>query len=324
MVNDFFLTTWFLQGMKWVYSNVNSVFLTILICTVVLKAVTLFSDIKTRRSSADMQRIQPQLQRIQKKYEKDPQKAQLEQRKLMKKEGVSMWSSCLPMLITMPLFFCFIAAFRFWSYEEVIKLLVSDNPTELFATFKFLWVNNIWQADNGLFPVIEEASKFLATKNLGNLIFLRDNPDVWEKLVQLGIAAKQAVVSGDVTTYTYAFLNTDAAVAAYNTALQGCVDMYAGHNNGWFIFSIITCGLNFLSTWQMQRRQPEQQGQAGNTNKMMMYMMPIMSFVICLTSTTAFALYWTFNSLMMIVTNFILDKAMPRAKLPSGEGENAK
>ena len=46
MQNDFFLTTWFLEAMKWVYGNVNSVFLTILICTVVLKAITLFSDIK--------------------------------------------------------------------------------------------------------------------------------------------------------------------------------------------------------------------------------------------------------------------------------------
>ena len=319
MVNDFFLTTWFLQGMKWVYSNVNSVFLTILICTVVLRAVTAFSDIKTRKSSADMQRVQPQLQRIQKKYEKDPQRAQLEQRKLMKKEGVSMFSSCLPMLITMPLFFCFIAAFRFWSYEEIIKLLVSDNPEQLFASFKFLWVNNIWQADNGLYPVIEEASKFLATKNLSSLIYLRDNPWVWEKLVELGIAAKTAVENGGAISYTYSFLTTDAAFAAYNSALQGCVNMYAGSNNGWFLFSVISGGLNLLSAWQTQRKQPVQTGQANSTNKMMMYMMPVMSFVICLTSTTAFSLYWTISSILAIIINFILDKVMPKPDLAIGE-----
>ena len=37
MQGDFFLTTWFLEAMKWVYSNVNSVFFTILICTIVLR-----------------------------------------------------------------------------------------------------------------------------------------------------------------------------------------------------------------------------------------------------------------------------------------------
>ena len=131
MQGDFFLTTWFLEAMKWVYSNVNSVFLTILICTVVLRGITIFSDIATRKSQAKMNGIQPELAKIQKKYANDPQKAQMMSQKLMKERGVSMWGSCLPLLITMPLFFCFIAAFRFWGYEETIKLLVSDNVEEL-------------------------------------------------------------------------------------------------------------------------------------------------------------------------------------------------
>lgn len=163
MQGDFFLTTWFLEAMKWVYSNVNSVFLTILICTVVLRGITIFSDIATRKSQAKMNGIQPELAKIQKKYANDPQKAQMMSQKLMKERGVSMWGSCLPLLITMPLFFCFIAAFRFWGYEETIKLLVSDNAEELLRSFKFLWVNNIWQPDNGLSPVIQEGSKFLPT-----------------------------------------------------------------------------------------------------------------------------------------------------------------
>lgn len=74
-----------------------------------------------------------------------------------------MWGSCLPLLITMPLFFCFIAAFRFWGYEETIKLLVSDNAEELLRSFKFLWVNNIWQPDNGLSPSYRRAANSLPT-----------------------------------------------------------------------------------------------------------------------------------------------------------------
>ena len=54
--------------MKWVYSNVNSVFLTILICTVVLRGITIFSDIATRKSQAKMNGIQPELAKIQKKF----------------------------------------------------------------------------------------------------------------------------------------------------------------------------------------------------------------------------------------------------------------
>ena len=129
MQNDFFLTTWFLEAMKWLYSNVNSVFLTILICTLVLKLLTVFSDIKTRTSSTKMAAIQPEIQKLQKKYANDPQKLQKAQSKLMRERGVSMWGSCLPMLITMPLFFCFLAAFRFWeigraSCRERVYVLV--------------------------------------------------------------------------------------------------------------------------------------------------------------------------------------------------------
>lgn len=73
MQGDFFLTTWFLEAMKWVYSNVNSVFLTILICTVVLRGITIFSDIATRKSQAKMNGIQPELAKIQKNTPMTPE-----------------------------------------------------------------------------------------------------------------------------------------------------------------------------------------------------------------------------------------------------------
>jgi len=307
MQGDFFLTTWFLQGMKWIYGNVNSVFLTILICTLILRVFTIFSDIKTRKSSAAMAALQPELQKLQKKYANDPQKLNMAQQKLMKERGVSMWGSCLPMLITMPLFFCFIAAFRFWGYEETIKLLVSDNAEELLRSFKFLWVNNIWQPDNGLYPVIQEGSKFLAqstVKDLNRLIYLKDNVEVWEKLVDIGVAANNNGV--------YSFLTTEAAINAYNQAVQPLMDVYAGYNNGWFILPLLAGGSNFLSSWMMQKGQPKNDATNG-ANKMMMYIFPIMSVWICLTYNAAFAIYWILTSIFMILVNLVLNKKFPRS-----------
>ncbi|MEA4970891.1 MAG: YidC/Oxa1 family membrane protein insertase [Candidatus Pelethousia sp.] len=301
--------------MKWVYGNVNSVFLTILICTVVLKAITLFSDIKTRKSSADMAAIQPEIQKIQKKYANDPQKAQQAQSKLMKERGVSMWGSCLPMLITMPLFFCFLAAFRFWGYEETIRLLVADNPAEILESFKFLWITNIWQPDSGLAPVVMKAKDFLSIAKLDQLLYLKNNPGVWEKLVELGIAAVNGVDAQGATIYT--FLNTEAAQAAYTAAVQPLLDLHAGYNNGWFILPLLAGATNFLSSWLMQRGQPKNP-QTDSTNKMMLWMFPIMSVWFCLTYNAAFALYWSISSICMIITNLVLNKKFPRA--PQEEG----
>ncbi len=317
MKGDFFLTNWFLEAMRWVYeltcklsaSGFGSVFATILICTIILRCLTIFSDIKTRKSSADMAAIQPDLQKLQKRYANDPRKLQMEQSKMMKERGVSMWGSCLPMLITMPLFFCFIAAFRYWGYEMNLKLLVEDNAMELFQSFKFLWINNIWQPDNGMYPVLVDGASFLATPGISNLLYLQDTPGVGEKLVEMGLAVSK-VYRGELL---YQLLSTDAAISVYNQAIQPFLDLYAGYSNGWFIMSILAGGTNFLSAWMLQRSQPATNDQAAKSTKWMNYLFPIMSFVFCLTYNAAFAIYWTLSSILMIIINLILNKKFPRA-----------
>ena len=319
MQGDFFLTTWFLAAMQWVYSNINDVFLTILICTLVLRLITIFSDIKTRKSSQKMALVQPEINRIQAKYKDDPRRAQMEQKKLMKERGVSMWSSCLPLLITMPLFFCFFAAFRFWSYEQMLKLLVEDNPAELLESFRFLWVNNIWQPDNGLSPVVMEGSQFLITQDLSNLLYLQNNPGVWEKLIDMGIAARSwtssVTASGVVWTENLQILSTPSAIQNYDAAMQPLLNVYAGRNNGWFILPLLAAGSNLLSTIITQKGQPKQEGPGGKQGKMMMYIFPVMSFVICLSATSAFSIYWTISSVIMIIINLILNKVYPRTPI---------
>ena len=304
MTGDFFLTNWFLEAMRWIYSltcaisesGFGNVFLTILISTILLRALTIFSDIKTRKSSAKMAEVQPEIQRLQKKYANDPRRFQAEQTKLMKEKGVSMWGSCLPMLITMPLFFCFIAAFRYWGYEMNLRLLVDENAMELFKSFKFLWINNIWQPDNGLTPVLANGASFLATPQLSNLLYLQE-PGVGEKLVEMGLAVTKVYQGG----VSYQILSNDAAIAIYDAAIQPFLDVYKGYNNGWFIMSILAGGTNFLSAWLMTKNTPAANEEAAKSTKWMNYLFPVMSFIFCLNYNAAFAIYWTLTSVIMII-----------------------
>ncbi len=315
MTGDFFLTTWFLEAMRWIYSltcsisasGYGSVFLTILISTIVLRCITVFSDIKTRKSSAKMAEVQPEIQRLQKKYANDPRRFQQEQQKLMKERGVSMWGSCLPMLITMPLFFCFIAAFRYWGYEMNLRLLVDENAMELFKSFKFLWINNIWQPDNGLSPVLADGATFLQNAEISKLLYLQE-PGVGEKLVEMGLAVTK-VYQGEVS---YQLLSNETAIAIYNQAIQPFLDVYKGYNNGWFIMSVLAGGTNFLSAWLMNKNTPAANEEAAKSTKWMNYLFPIMSFIFCLSYNAAFAIYWTLTSVIMIIVNFILNKKFPR------------
>lgn len=317
MTGDFFLTNWFLEAMRWIYSltcaisesGFGNVFLTILISTILLRALTIFSDIKTRKSSAKMAEVQPEIQRLQKKYANDPRRFQTEQTKLMKEKGVSMWGSCLPMLITMPLFFCFIAAFRYWGYEMNLRLLVDENAMELFKSFKFLWINNIWQPDNGLTPVLANGASFLATPQLSNLLYLQE-PGVGEKLVEMGLAVTKVYQGG----VSYQLLSNDAAIAIYDAAIQPFLDVYKGYNNGWFIMSILAGGTNFLSAWLMTKNTPAANEEAAKSTKWMNYLFPVMSFIFCLNYNAAFAIYWTLTSVIMIIVNLILNKKFPRTE----------
>ncbi len=324
MTGDFFLTNWFLEAMRWIYSltcaisesGFGNVFLTILISTILLRALTIFSDIKTRKSSAKMAEVQPEIQRLQKKYANDPRRFQAEQTKLMKEKGVSMWGSCLPMLITMPLFFCFIAAFRYWGYEMNLRLLVDENAMELFKSFKFLWINNIWQPDNGLTPVLANGASFLATPQLSNLLYLQE-PGVGEKLVEMGLAVTKVYQGG----VSYQILSNETAIAIYDAAIQPFLDVYKGYNNGWFVMSILAGGTNFLSAWLMTKNTPAANEEAAKSTKWMNYLFPIMSFIFCLNYNAAFAIYWTLTSVIMIIVNLILNKKFPRTE-PAKEDAN--
>lgn len=317
MTGDFFLTNWFLEAMRWIYSltcaisesGFGNVFLTILISTILLRALTIFSDIKTRKSSAKMAEVQPEIQRLQKKYANDPRRFQAEQTKLMKEKGVSMWGSCLPMLITMPLFFCFIAAFRYWGYEMNLRLLVDENAMELFKSFKFLWINNIWQPDNGLTPVLANGASFLATPQLSNLLYLQE-PGVGEKLVEMGLAVTKVYQGG----VSYQILSNETAIAIYDAAIQPFLDVYKGYNNGWFVMSILAGGTNFLSAWLMTKNTPAANEEAAKSTKWMNYLFPIMSFIFCLNYNAAFAIYWTLTSVIMIIVNLILNKKFPKTE----------
>ena len=317
MTGDFFLTNWFLEAMRWIYSltcaisesGFGNVFLTILISTILLRALTIFSDIKTRKSSAKMAEGQPEIQRLQKKYANDPRRFQAEQTKLMKEKGVSMWGSCLPMLITMPLFFCFIAAFRYWGYEMNLRLLVDENAMELFKSFKFLWINNIWQPDNGLTPVLANGASFLATPQLSNLLYLQE-PGVGEKLVEMGLAVTKVYQGG----VSYQILSNETAIAIYDAAIQPFLDVYKGYNNGWFVMSILAGGTNFLSAWLMTKNTPAANEEAAKSTKWMNYLFPIMSFIFCLNYNAAFAIYWTLTSVIMIIVNLILNKKFPKTE----------
>lgn len=63
----------------------------------------------SQKSAISMQRMQPKMQELQKKYKGDPKKLNQAVMDLYRKEGVSPFSGCLPVLVQMPVFFALYA-----------------------------------------------------------------------------------------------------------------------------------------------------------------------------------------------------------------------
>ena len=105
--------------------------------------------------------------------------------------------------------------------------------------------------------------------------------------------------------------------------MQPLLQVYAGHNNGWFILPLIAGGTQFLANWIMQKGQPapDPNNPAASTNKMTMWLFPLMSLWFCLSYNAAFAIYWILTSVSMVLVNLVLNKKFPRAAVTQEGGK---
>jgi YidC/Oxa1 family membrane protein insertase len=76
----------------------------IVLLTVLVRAVLLPLTVKQFHSMQKMQRLTPELKRIQAKYKEDKQRQQQELMKLYQEHGVNPFGSCLPLVAQLPVF----------------------------------------------------------------------------------------------------------------------------------------------------------------------------------------------------------------------------
>lgn len=130
-------------------ANGLSYVLAIFLLTLGVKLLILPLSIKSSKSNAKLQEIQPEMQKLQKKYANDPQKAQMEISKLMKENNVSMFGGCLPMLIPFPILFALYGVFM------QLSIPAGADPS-------FLWVKNVMAPDTlFILPILAALSTYI-------------------------------------------------------------------------------------------------------------------------------------------------------------------
>ncbi len=228
-------------------------------------------------------KLQPEIDKINKKYANDKEMKSKKTMEYYKKEGYSPFSGCLPMLIQLPVFFAFFGALRAIAGGQILEMyqtVANGVPVESIVVESWLWVKNLWQPD--VFAFMTNFPKNTAVIPL------------FEQVQLYKVIA-------------------DSGIENFDTVLAPLRAMYEGVMNGWFILPLAAGGMSFLqSKLTMPATAPTTGTESKNpmSGKMMKYFLPIFSIFICVTSSAAFALYWTVSNIVSVVTNLVVEKIL--------------
>jgi len=322
-MNEFLLSI-----INFFYRIVPNYGVAIILFTVFIKVCLSPLDLKSRRSMKRMSEINPKMEELKKKYANDREKLNQKTQELYKKEKINPLSSCLPMLLTMPILFAMFGAMRHIANEQLVtQFLQMINGQEVMLE-PFLWIRNLWMPDNFAMPMMP---------NLNSLRAIDQN--MWEGVIRTfeGINPLLFADKEAFEAFT-AFIASIPAVAGQNAgenkalydafiaSIPGILQLpeftehYATASglsninlivfrfsvfvqmNGYYVLPILCV----VSQWASQKLMPQTAaaaaptagGQQAGMGKTMMMLMPLMSLWFCTTSSAAFALYWVASSVI--------------------------
>jgi len=114
-----------LNLLVWLYNLVGDVGIAIIIVTILIRIILVPLSFKSMKSQQALQELQPKMDEIKKKYKDDKKKQSEELMKFYKENKVNPMSSCLPMLIQLPIIFALYRVFREGLANESMEYLYS-------------------------------------------------------------------------------------------------------------------------------------------------------------------------------------------------------
>ena len=116
---------WLGVVIRWLIEGVGIIGVGIVIFTLILKTIVLpldiYSRIKTKKQSLVMEKMRPQMEKLQKQYANDKNLYQQKVMELQKKSGYSMFGACIPMLVSLVIFFIVFGAFSTYSRYATLR-----------------------------------------------------------------------------------------------------------------------------------------------------------------------------------------------------------
>lgn len=308
------------EFLKTILDGINSVIgnygWSVIVFTVLIRFVLFPFDYKSRVSMRKTTKLQPEINRLQKKYANDKDKLNRKMSELYKKERINPLSSCLPMLLTLPVLYAMWGAMRMVANEQLVAqvfdILQGNTPT----MESWLWIKSVWMPD----------SPFSAMwPDLNSLRAVMDT-HIWENaFIALGDNVSKLPESLALTVESFSKDNLQATIQAIYNALEtmpAYVDATAKlpgwhfnlwittldvmkNYNGFYILPILAAATQFLSSALMPQpasNDSNAQQQAG-TGTFMKWFFPLFSLWICSGYTSMFSIYWVASNIVATLQN---------------------
>ena len=312
------------EFLKSILDGINSVVgnygWTIVVFSLLLRLVIFPFDYKSRVSMRKTTKIQPQMNALQKKYANDKDTLNRKMSELYKKEKINPLSSCLPMLLTMPILFAVWAALRMMANEQMVQQVFDILQGKEPVMESWLWVKNLWMPD----------SPFSAAwPDLNSLRMVTS--DIWQNAYNT-LVANGANLPATIT-YDFSDANLQATIQAIYTYMEQMPEYVKATSNlpgwsfnlliaqldlktmynGFFILPLLAAGTQFL----MNAMQPTQatgdaNQQAQANSNFMKWFFPLFSLLVCSGYSAVFSLYWVMGNVIGAVQtvgiNWYLDR----------------
>jgi len=164
-----------LNLLVWLYTTIPGadLGLAIIALTVVIRLVLYPLNRQAISSQKALQRLQPEMEALKEKYKNDKEKQGAAMMELYKKEHINPFSSCLPLLIQLPILIAVYGVFRAGLNSDNLNLLdpFVVNPGHLNTlAFGFLDLthNNIWVAVAAGLGQFWQSKKLMTKRSLSS------------------------------------------------------------------------------------------------------------------------------------------------------------
>jgi YidC/Oxa1 family membrane protein insertase len=312
----------------------------VVVFTLLIRLILFPFDYKSRSSMRKTQKLQPEIARLQKKYANDQEKLNRKLSELYKKEHINPISSCLPMLITLPILYAMFAAMRLVANEQMVAQVFDMLQGKQPVLEGWLWIKNVWMPDSPFSACLPDYNSLRAITdtNIWQSAFAALGDNVANLPEALALTA-DSFTSANLQTTIQAIYNTLETMPSYveaTSALPGwtfnlwvtTVNIMKDYN-GFYILPVMSALTQYLMTKMQPTQQPTaadsaQQQQAAASSNFMKWFFPLFSLWICSGYSAMFAIYWVASNviaaLQTLGINWYLDRKEKKTADVAGEG----